>query len=47
MDSIFICCIDVSLSRGYRYLDFILVVPLARADDTEISGNLVVTLRSP
>lgn len=47
MHSIFIRCIDISLGRGHCYLDLILVVSLARVDDTEISGNLIIALRSP
>jgi len=47
MYGILICCIDVRLSRGYSNLHFVLVITLARADDTEISVDFVITLRSP
>ena len=44
---IFICCINSCLRRGQRYLELVLVLALARADNTEISTDLVVALRSP
>lgn len=47
MYGILVCCIDVRLSRGHRYLDFVLIIALARADHTEISVDFVVALRSP